>query len=226
MTTKFPTDHEPEHLAAMAEHAAKVRAIVEEHKTGAGVLEPSIYKPDADGKCYCIYCDEKSDVVGRVPPRKPINAPPRQGAYGCYVGRCHCGWWTIAKSGPPGSCEACRTPLSYDPNKGWGDRPKNDWVEWTEEVAAIVCSFSEVKSDFLRKIGLEQGYWLHQLSKNRWLLFHVHNGCAPGTITYKDKEVRAYMVPEVIAQGDLQEVGKVLRDKVKESLPNFLRDRR
>ena len=128
--------------------------------------------------------------------------------YGIHVLHCDCGWKTMARHYAPTKCEAC-------------DKPGE--AEFTEEVAGMVCTYSDLKEGRIREYAYKSGLILYQMSKYRWVVLRVN---ASFRVPYKDGQVRAYMGAEAVGQpGNWVTVMKIIRDNSPD-LPEYLKEKK
>lgn len=128
--------------------------------------------------------------------------------YGLHYATCPCGWITLGKvrGDQPVKCEAC----GGVPNK----------VEFTADVACMICTVADLRGEMVRKHAEQHGLLVYQQSKNRYVVLRKGS---THSVNYKDGRSHGYVALEV-AHGPSfwQNAMKYIRDNTP-PLPDYLK---
>jgi hypothetical protein len=121
---------------------------------------------------------------------------------------CDCGWITMhEKDEPePDKCKACGKPGEITVHRG-------------SDVACMIMTISEKRSERINEHAHKHDLMLYQLSKNRWVIV-----TAPvvSTVKYKDGQARAFRnLGPVCGPADWQTVMKYMKEN-SPPLPDYL----
>lgn len=136
---------------------------------------------------------------------------PEPKRYGIYCVECpSCKWQNINRIAPS-FCEACNTAICA---------VDSEFHNGPHDVACYIASLSEKITNRLYELAEKQGYFVVKVSERRFMVVRAERSCS--TVSYGDKQERAYMTMNVFARGTWQEVMKYLRDNTPD-LPDYLK---
>jgi hypothetical protein len=121
---------------------------------------------------------------------------PKPRPYGVWVGYCEtCGWQTMGKirgEVPPECCEACGQKPEV-----MADSTSRFQTAYREDVAAVICTIVELRSERVRKHAEGHGFFVAKVSAKRWSCFRYDGVCS--TFGLKDDSAGwAYRSLEVV----------------------------